>query len=553
MINPSIHSHGSKFTDASPLYLDDANDRVGINIAVPASTLHVESTSTSGLRAYNGSQYVSLGANTNAGFINVGGSPGHGLRIGGGGGNGSLGIFASHGVALGAFGVADPGAYNLTVQAPAGSPGLLTLSTAELTIEDGNELGRINFSAPLHTVTGDSRLVSAAIWAEADDDFSETVNTTSLVFATATSETAAEKMRLDSAGTLTIKSTGSGWTKLFEIQSNGTTCLQSTANALEVYHAGVRSHYFAWDGHSVRSDAFRGWSDTTTAPLGGGDVRLYRDAAGILAQRNGTNGQTFKVYGTWTDASNYTRLSLSDGGTGSITIAAETAGTGTDNVNINLTPAGTGDVIIKAAGGNLPSLFFGDGDTGFVEAADDDLRVYVLGSNRYQFSSTAFRTVSAGCELNNNPTLTNPSFKPNWVDADTGIGQDGVDTLSLITGGASRMLINSAGVTVGGGMTYTGIQAVTGSADLATTAYYCPVSTGGGAFTLTIPTAQHIVGRKIIIKDIDGYANTSNITIATESSQTIDGNATAVISTAKGYRELICTSATTWHIIASDA
>ena len=108
-------------------------------------------------------------------------------------------------------------------------------------------------------------------------------------------------------------------------------------------------------------------------------------------------------------------------------------------------------------------------------------------------------------------------------------------------------------MTAGGGMTYSGIQAVTASANLATTAYYCPVSSGGGAFTLTIPTAQHIVGRKIIVKDIDGSANTYNITIATESSQTIDGNASAVISTAKGYRELICTSSTTWHIIASDA
>ena len=104
-------------------------------------------------------------------------------------------------------------------------------------------------------------------------------------------------------------------------------------------------------------------------------------------------------------------------------------------------------------------------------------------------------------------------------------------------------------------MTYSGIQAVTASANLATTAYYCPVSSGGGAFTLTIPTAQHIVGRKIIVKDIDGSANSYNITITTEdpSSQTIDGNTTAVISTAKGYRELICTSSTTWHIIASDA
>lgn len=40
------------------------------------------------------------------------------------------------------------------------------------------------------------------------------------------------------------------------------------------------------------------------------DVRLFRDAAGSLAQRNGTNAQTFNIYNTFTDAANYERLAL---------------------------------------------------------------------------------------------------------------------------------------------------------------------------------------------------------------------------------------------------
>jgi len=37
------------------------------------------------------------------------------------------------------------------------------------------------------------------------------------------------------------------------------------------------------------------------------DLKLYRDAANTLAQRNGANAQTFNIYNTYTDASNYER------------------------------------------------------------------------------------------------------------------------------------------------------------------------------------------------------------------------------------------------------
>lgn len=50
------------------------------------------------------------------------------------------------------------------------------------------------------------------------------------------------------------------------------------------------------------------------------------------------------VYGTSTDSSNYERLSLSTTAGSSVTLAAETAGTGADNLDILLKPAGTGTV-----------------------------------------------------------------------------------------------------------------------------------------------------------------------------------------------------------------
>ena len=63
------------------------------------------------------------------------------------------------------------------------------------------------------------------------------------------------------------------------------------------------------------------------------DLRLYRDLANTLAQRNGTNAQTSRLYGTYTDASNYRRLTKTMSAAGVAEIKPEGAGTGaTGNV-----------------------------------------------------------------------------------------------------------------------------------------------------------------------------------------------------------------------------
>jgi hypothetical protein len=75
-------------------------------------------------------------------------------------------------------------------------------------------------------------------------------------------------------------------------------------------------------------------------------VLLYRDAAATLAQRNGTTQQIFRLYNT-TDAglTNYERLTLTGVAGTSVNITAETLGTGGDNLDIVLTPAGTGSCV----------------------------------------------------------------------------------------------------------------------------------------------------------------------------------------------------------------
>jgi hypothetical protein len=67
----------------------------------------------------------------------------------------------------------------------------------------------------------------------------------------------------------------------------------------------------------------------------------------VLEQRGGANAQTFRVYGTFTDASNHVRAALSSTST-AVTLAAETAGTGADDIPLNLTAAGTGTIKVNS-------------------------------------------------------------------------------------------------------------------------------------------------------------------------------------------------------------
>lgn len=94
----------------------------------------------------------------------------------------------------------------VTITGPVGtgaaSAGVLNLNTLEATVVDDDQLGRIDFKAQAET-GADAILVAASIWAEAEATFDATTNTTALVFATGTSEAAAEKTRISGNGTLT--------------------------------------------------------------------------------------------------------------------------------------------------------------------------------------------------------------------------------------------------------------------------------------------------------------------------------------------------------------
>lgn len=80
-----------------------------------------------------------------------------------------------------------------------------------------------------------------------------------------------------------------------------------------------------WQGGVGR---FIAWSSSSNPISGSPDLRLYRDAANTLAQRNGVNAQTFNIYNTYTDASNYERGFLK-WNSNVLEIGTEADGTGT--------------------------------------------------------------------------------------------------------------------------------------------------------------------------------------------------------------------------------
>lgn len=129
------------------------------------------------------------------------------------------------------------------------------------------------------------------------------------------------------------------------------------------------------------SNSSVGWSTSVGSAA---DLTLFRDAANILAQRNGTNAQAFRVYNTFTDASNYERVSIG-WSANTLTLAAENAGTGS---NRGITLQGKAETIVESTLSQV-TLKTGGSSRWFVSAAgllgavvDNTLDIGASGANR---------------------------------------------------------------------------------------------------------------------------------------------------------------------------
>lgn len=133
--------------------------------------------------------------------------------------------------------------------------------------------------------------------------------------------------------------------------NNGSGIFAAATNAMFGFYDSIsKTNVFGVGYTSARlsSAASMSWCDGTNVVSAQPDLALFRDAANILAQRNDTNAQTFRLYRSYTDASNYSRLSLTWSSSTAV-ISANGAGTGT-NGNVAF---GTAALATNATVGHL--------------------------------------------------------------------------------------------------------------------------------------------------------------------------------------------------------
>lgn len=138
------------------------------------------------------------------------------------------------------------------------------------------------------------------------------------------------------------------------------------------------------DIYSVRTNAgggALGFGPTGMDVYNSVDVVLRRDSGNTLAQRYGTYPQTFRLYGTYTDASNYERLAFFANSTAAY-IQTENAGTGIAR-SLRLGANNSTAVTIDA-----------NGNVGIANTAPE-ARLHVYGANN---ASTALKVTTRGSD-----------------------------------------------------------------------------------------------------------------------------------------------------------
>lgn len=178
------------------------------------------------------------------------------------------------------------------------------------------------------------------------------------------------------------------------------------------------------------------------------DLVLRRDAADTLAQRRGTNAQNLRVYNTFTDASNYERVSIG-WNANTLTIAAENAGTGS---NRGITLQGKAETIVESTLSQVTlktsgsARWFVSASGVFGAAVDNTLDIGASGANRPRSIYSAQGVVFANSFAVNSSTshaLLWNAGQFGWTSSATASTTAAIDT------GLSRAAAAIVGVTNG--------------------------------------------------------------------------------------------------------
>ena len=141
------------------------------------------------------------------------------------------------------------------------------------------------------------------------------------------------KASIDKTGLLLIPLVGSRSAPTLQVR-NANSGIYSPANSWIGFACnGASPVQIANNLLVLTSGATFGWSNQVNDPsqTGSSDLSLARDAADTFAQRRSTNAQTFRLYNTYTDASNYER-GFFRWNSNVLEVGAENAGTGSNRV-----------------------------------------------------------------------------------------------------------------------------------------------------------------------------------------------------------------------------
>jgi hypothetical protein len=238
---------------------------------------------------------------------------------------------------------------------------------------------------------------------------------------------------------------------------------------------GTNAYTFEGGGNTnIRSTGVVRWSSTGD-PIGSIDLILARDAANTLAQRNGTNAQTFRVYNTFTDASNYERGGMQwSGGAFQVGVLG-TAGTGSPTRSLqfvvnngahvwnfstagNFLAAADNAYDIGASGAKRPRSIYAAADiraqnntSGFYLGASADVAILRDEANALALRRTTnpqtFRVYNTSTDASN--------YERGFMRWNTNVLQIGTEKagtgtarqLELQTDGTTRLTINTSGNT----------------------------------------------------------------------------------------------------------
>ena len=250
---------------------------------------------------------------------------------------------------------------------------IVKIQTSDTSVEDGNTIGAIEFSAPDEAGGTDAITTAASIVAEADATFASDNNQTDLVFKLGSSEAATEKFRMTHEGDLSVSND-------LSLTTDSSVINMGADSDVTLTHDGTTGVTFA--GNPITLDS-------------GGDITLDAEGANIIFKDGGTtiakfiNSSSDFVIATDVDDKDFIikgqdstseitalTLDMSEAGNASFngTVTAN-AGVIVDNITIDGTEIdlSAGDLTVDVAGDII--LDAGGNDFKFQASGTEVLRI----------------------------------------------------------------------------------------------------------------------------------------------------------------------------------